>query len=120
MNDTDRNNLERDLFHADFIVAKTRDDVYAQHLYACLCNNEFFKGDMKEPWTCSWRYAGGIVADMKWLETGRQYDYLDFYCSAALSDNPDFVGEGTVTEEVRADLEKLGWTVKPYEPTLEP
>ena len=109
------NNLEHDLFHADFIVAKTRNDVYAQNLYASLCNNQFFKGDMKKPWTCSWRYAGGIVADMKWLETGKQYDYLDLYCSSALSDNPDFVGEGTITDEVRADLEKLGWVIKPYE-----
>ena len=109
------NNLEYDLLNCQWITDKTEDDVYAQNLYAALCNNWFYKGDMKKPWTCSWRYAGGIVADMKWLATGKAYDYLDFYCSSALSDNPKFVGEGTVTDEVREDLTKLGWRVKSYE-----
>ena len=109
-----QNNLEYDLLNTQWITDKTEDDVYAQNLYAALCNNQFYKGDMKEPWTCSWRYAGGIVADMKWLATGKAYDYLNFYCSSALSDNPKFVGEGTVTDEVREDLTKMGWRVEPY------
>ena len=109
------NNLEYDLLNTQWIVDKTEDDVYAQNLYAALCNNQFYKEDMKEPWTCSWRYAGGIIADVKWLATGKAYDYLNFYCSAALSDNPKFVGEGTVTDEIRDDLTRLGWRVESYE-----
>jgi len=109
------NNLEFDLLNTQWITDKVEDDVYAQHLYAALCNNQFYKGEMKEPWTCSWRYAGGIIADVRWLATGKAYDYLDFYCSSALSDNPKFVAEGTVTDEVREDLTKLGWRVESYE-----
>ena len=47
MNDTDRNNLERDLFHADFIVAKTRGDVYAQNLYAFYVIMNFSRAILK-------------------------------------------------------------------------
>ena len=108
-------NLEYDLINSQYITDKTEDDVYAQNLYAALCNNWFYKGDMKEPWTCSWRYAGGIVADMKWLATGKAYDYLDLYCSAALSDNPQFLHEGVVSDEIRNDLLKLGWRIEEYE-----
>ena len=113
--DISEDNLEYDLLNTQWITDKTEDDVYAQNLYAALCNNKFYKEDMKEPWICSWRYAGGLIADVKWLATGKAYDYLDFYCSSALSDNPKFVAEGTVTDEVREDLTKLGWRVESYE-----
>ena len=67
-------------------------------------------------WSCSWRYAGGIISDM--VEHG---NYMDWYCSgiAALEgdavNNPGFVPESQVTEEIRKDLGKLGWLVRPYE-----
>lgn len=98
-----KSDLEYILLNTDWILAKVRDsDVYAQCLYAALCNNEFqrqavwplLKG---ETWSCSWRYAGGIIADMQ--EKG---DYMDWYCSG---------GEGMVDEEIREDLFKLGWRV---------
>jgi hypothetical protein len=65
-----------------------------------------------EYWSCSWRHAGGIVADM--LQKG---DYIDWYCSGmgGLSMDPDedrpagYVPEATVTEEIRIDFQKLGW-----------
>ena len=109
------NNLEYDLLNTHWLTDKTEDDVYAQHLYAALCNQQFYKEGMKEPWTCSWRYAGGLVADMKWLATGKAYDYMDLYCSASLSDNPQFLHEGVVTDEIRNDLLKLGWRIEEYE-----
>jgi len=116
------NNMEWDLVTTDWILEKTRSsDSYAQNLYAALCNNKFQKLDImpilkNETWSCSWRYAGGIIADMQ-----QKGDYLDWYCSGIKGgDEPDvymmpftngYASEGSVTDEVRADLLRLGWTV---------
>ena len=123
-----QNNLEYDLRTTDWILEKTRNsDTYAQNLYAALCNNDFIKNDIwpilkGETWHCSWRYAGGIIADMR--EEG---DYIDWYCSGirpssldtdleskvenTAYDNRQYVSESTVTDEIREDLLKLGWKV---------
>jgi hypothetical protein len=107
-------NLELDLMKSDEIANKCiHSEVYAQNLYAALCNNRFFYGD--EEWTCSWRYAGGIVSDLR----DKGEDYMTFYCSGIGSHN-GYVSESVVTEEISLDLMKLGWTIKPYEPRLEP
>jgi hypothetical protein len=108
-----KNNLEYDLRSSVELCQKVKDNqMYAQNLYAALCNNEFQKLEVipilkEERWSCSWRYAGGIIADMN--EKG---DYIDWYCSG-ISDNYDNgrVSESTVTDEVRKDLLKLGWKV---------
>jgi hypothetical protein len=127
------NNMEYDLRSTKWICDKVKaSDVYAQNLYAAMCNNEFQKNDMMpilrdQVWGCSWRYAGGIIADMQ--ETG---DYIDWYCSGIrnTSDLTDtqyqelteqqqqyynktkqYVSESIVTEEIRSDLKKLGWLV---------
>jgi len=119
------NNLEYDLRSTKWICdkAKARES-YAQNIYAALCNQSWqrnevwplLKGDY---YSCSWRYAGGIVADM--VEQG---DYIDWYCSgikgaltdeqivSALEQGMDivkYVGEGHVTDEIREDFFKLGW-----------
>jgi hypothetical protein len=129
------NNMEYDLRSTDWILDKVRaSEVYAQNLYAAMCNNEFQKLDVMpilrdEKWSCSWRYAGGIVADMR--ESG---DYIDWYCSGIkgeMYDDSDeelteemkqrmaitqqFVSESYVTEEIRADLKHLGWIVVDYD-----
>lgn len=105
-------NLEYDLRSSPDILNKARNsDVYSQNLYAALCNNQFFYGDKE--WSCSWRYAGGIIADI--LQHG---DYIDWYCSGIGSNIDGYVGEGFVTEEIKLDLMRLGWTVKPYEDTI--
>lgn len=126
-------NMEYDLRSTQWICDKVKqDDVYAQHLYAAMCNNDFTKNDVipiltEKKWSCSWRYAGGIVADMQ--EKG---DYIDWYCtgirdSKELDDDQfqqltkeqqeyyiqgkQFVSESVVTDEIREDLLKLGWIV---------
>ena len=126
-------NMEYDLRSTQWIVDKVKaDDVYAQHLYASMCNNDFTKNDVwpiltEKKWCCSWRHAGGIIADMQ--EKG---DYIDWYCSgirdSKLLDDEEFnsltkeqqeyyiqgkkfVPESAVTDEIRADLLKLGWIV---------
>lgn len=118
-----KDNLEYDLRSTEWVVEKARgDDVYAQNIYAALCNNEFTKLAVipiltDRRWSCSWRHAGGIVADM--LGKG---DYIDWYCSGIRSDtgyDPDteishsngYVPESVVTDEIRQDLQKLGWFV---------
>ena len=107
------NNMEYDLLTTDWILEKARNsDAYAQNLYAAMCNNSFCKNDVwpiiaEQYWSCSWRRAGGIVADMR--EKG---DYIDWYCSGIGSgDLTKYVGEGCVTDDIREDLFELGWIV---------
>lgn len=114
------NNMEHDLRTTAWILHKVRtSEVYSQHLYAAMCNNDFQRIDVwpvlkGEKWSCSWRYAGGIIADMR--EEG---DYIDWYCSGIGSGlgNGDedgskgYVGEGAITDEIREDLRRLGWSV---------
>lgn len=124
-------NMEYDLRSTEWICDKAKESrVYAQHLYAAMCNREFQRNDMipilkDQKWSCTWRYAGGIVADMR-----EQGDYIDWYCTGIRSDQEIFhedfitlseeqqiyikethayVSESVVTDEIQADLKKLGW-----------
>jgi len=129
------NNLEYDLVTTDWILEKVRtSESYSQNLYAAMCNNGFIKREVipilkNQEWSCSWRYAGGIVADMR-----QEGDYIDWYCSG-IRDHHDiteeekqtwtdeqkarfeitkrYVGEGCITDEIRNDLQQLGWAVAP-------
>jgi hypothetical protein len=119
------NDLEYDLRTTEWILEKARKhNYYAQNIYAALCNMRWQRLDAfpilkDEYWSCSWRHAGGIVADM--LQKG---DYIDWYCSGMGGLNKEFeseetneqwqsrtgyVPEATVTEEIRVDFQKLGW-----------
>ena len=109
------NDMEWDLRTTDWILEKVRtSDTYAQNLYAAMCNNEFQKLDVfpilaDKTWSCSWRYAGGIIADMR-----QEGDYINWYCSGIRDvDSPDdgYVAESVVTDEIHMDLERLGWRV---------
>jgi hypothetical protein len=114
------NNLEYDLLTTDWILEKVRtSESYAQSLYAAFCNNSFQKLDvisiLKEDTVgYSWRYAGGIVADMR-----QQGDYIDFYCSGMgnkynLDDSTTMqTPEGCITEEIQQDLRTLEWVPAP-------
>lgn len=131
--DWKKDNMEYDLRSTQWIIDKTKaNDVYAQNLYAAMCNNDFTKNDVwpiltEKRWSCSWRHAGGIVADMQ--EKG---DYIDWYCSGIrdakdLDDDQfqqlttkqqeyyiqrkSYMHESVVTDEIRSDLLKLGWIV---------
>jgi len=107
------NNLEYDLRTTDWILEKVRvSDSYAQSLYAALCNNDFIRSEImpilkEQKWYCSWRSAGGIIADMR-----QEGDYIDWYCSGSW--NEDAVSEGIVTPEIKEDLKKMGWMVISY------
>lgn len=127
-----KDNLEYDLLTTDWILEKVRaSESYAQNLYAAICNNDFQRNDVwpiliEQRWSCSWRHAGGIVADMR-----QEGDYIDWYCSGIHNEVSDeefqamnkesqerylymknnFVSESNVTEEIEDDLLKLGWLV---------
>jgi hypothetical protein len=119
-----KNNLEYDLRSNEYMLSKVRtSDTYAQNLYAAMCNRDFQKLEVipvlkEETWSCSWRYAGGIIADMR-----MQGDYIDWYCSGIgdglgngdADGTKEYVGEGHVTDEIREDLQTLGWIVLPHE-----
>jgi hypothetical protein len=128
-----KNNLEWDLVTTDWILEKVRtNDAYAQNLYAAMCNNDFTKREMwpilkEEKWSCSWRYAGGIIADMQ-----QKGDYIDWYCSGMGGLNQEYdaketnehwkkrtgyVPESVVTDEIESDLNRLGWIVVKYDDT---
>ena len=111
------NNLEYDLRSTKWVCDKAKaSEAYAQNIYAALCNQDWQKNEVwpllkGETYSCSWRYAGGIVADMR-----EQGDYIDWYCSGIRGEQGidyepplTFVSEGTVTEEIREDFFQLGW-----------
>jgi hypothetical protein len=126
-----KNNMEYDLRSSKEMCDKVKQsDNYSQNLYAAMCNMEWRKRDLwpemkEENWSCSWRHAGGIVADMR-----EQGDYIDWYCSGIGGQNTGYgldstvpevdedgrtyVQEGHVTEEIELDLNKLGWRPIPY------
>ena len=117
-----KNNMEYDLRSTPWILDKVRaSESYAQNLYAAICNNDFQKNDVwpilkDQIWSRSWRSAGGIIADMR-----EQGDYIDWYCSGIGNEDTGYgldhrradgyVSESVVTDEIREDLFKLGWTV---------
>lgn len=105
-------NLENDLMNCDWIRKKCEtSESYSQNLYASLCNRIFIKDG--QDWSCSWRYAGGIVADLR--SDVYSEDYLNWYCSGILSQEDDYICEGDITGEITNDLFKLGWTYRSYE-----
>jgi len=129
-----KDNLEYDLRSTQWILDKARaSETYAQNLYAALCNMQFVKLDVMplltdQRWSCSWRHAGGIIADMR--ESG---DYIDWYCSGINNEVTDqaymdmtqeqkanyefirgYVPEGVITDEIRDDLERLGWVAREW------
>ena len=120
MKKTTDHNLEESIRACEWMLKKVVDrETYAQNLYAAMCNNVFQPNQVwprlrDEYWSCSWRSAGGIVADLR-----GQGDYLDWYCSGIMGVGEvdsfqGYVSESTITDEIRQDLFAIGWTVEPY------
>lgn len=122
--------LEADISSTSNIVKKVREsDRYAQNLYAALCNMRWQKTEVvpilkDDLWSCTWRYAGGIIAEIRscgesyinWYCSGMggigAYDYLE---DIASMESNGYVSEGNVTEEIKEDLKQLGWHPVPWE-----
>jgi len=90
--------MERDLYK---LRSKVQDINYANALYASMCNMKWLDHVTNEEWSCTWRYSGDIVAQLR----NNNEDYMDFYCNG---------NEGTVREDVLKDLHELGWSPKPW------
>jgi len=108
--------METNLIHTPWICNKVKStEIYAQNLYAALCNNQFVQKDGDEPWSCSWRYAGGLIAMMR-----GEGDYLDWYMSGGMLEytRAGFVNESKITDEIRNDLLKLGWKILPRQSSI--
>ncbi len=88
-------NLERDLGLSPRIRGLVRSELFATLLYGALCNTTWQHTATGTSWDCSWRSAGGIVANLRC-----EGDYMDWYC---------FGGEGLVDEQVLAEIKALGW-----------
>ena len=94
-----KNNLEYDLKTTDWILKKARaSETYAQHIYAALCNNNFIKhNELQVPkesaWSCNWQHASSIISSIR-----GETDCLDWYSA------------GYITDEIREDFKKLGWS----------
>ena len=114
--------LEDDIKNDPAIMVKVQDGIYAQNLYAAMCNMRWQPQEMwsvlkDEYWSCSWRSAGAIVADLRNCGEG----YMDWYCSGIVGDDLSvdhaaykYVPEGEVTDEILADLARIGWRPSPY------
>lgn len=99
-------NLERDLMESQIVRQRVQSDrEFATELYAALCNNQFVHRDMPDNpelyWSCSWRYAGEIIADIE--QAGG--DYMEYYCGG---------NEGTISPQVATMLQEMGWTGKSW------
>lgn len=98
------------------------DTRFLEELYAALCNNFWLRKDRsythpegdqhslvdeqgEYAYSCSWRYAGGVVDDLqRYGHVAGGAGYLCYYCAG---------GEGNVTPRVQETLGDLGW--KPQE-----
>lgn len=119
MDNIKRKDLADDLAASKYILDKCKNVVYAQNLYASMCNMQWLHSSYMfeilkdEMWHCSWRASGGIVADLR----DKGEDYMKWYCSGLQFSSgygyeygEGFVSEGTVTEEIKNDLSTLGWS----------
>jgi hypothetical protein len=74
--------MELDMMLTPWLIERVKTSQrYAQNLYAAMCNRSWQEHAVwpilqGETWSCSWRYAGGIVARLR-----GEGDYMDWYCS---------------------------------------
>lgn len=107
-------NLETDLRRSDLVVHKIRNyESYAQNVYAALCSNDFAPKDMwailnQFTWNCSWGYAAKMVSEIREVDAT---DIRRWYLAGAFHQKEGFVEESIVTDEIRDDLDILGWSV---------
>ena len=100
----DSPDLEKDMAKDATVISYLSDREIAKEFYAAMCNMRWkkidelpederiinkLKGIDPSVWSCSWRHAGGIIADIRTANYNLSEDYMDFYCSS----NEGFVSE---------------------------
>ena len=113
-------NLADEMAKDKIVISYLKDAEAARDFYRALCNVDWFpiiersedeeivarlKGEKEQSWSCSWRAAGGIIADIRNANYNLTEDYMDFYCSDH---------EGTVTDLVKECFERMGWIPDTY------
>lgn len=71
------------------------DEEFCKQVWSSLANVDWYNTKDHTTYSCSWRYAGGLIADI--LGEG---NYMDWYCCG-----PDAV----VSDEIARAMKKLGW-----------
>ena len=99
--------LDLDLITSEYIENKCKNPIYAQNLYAAMCNNWFEKAGLE--WTTSWRGAGSIIATIR----NCREDYIDWYCSGISALN-------TALSVLRAHLSSWQRLMKSPSPAISP
>jgi len=114
-------NLEVEMERDAIVVTYLKDRDVAVQFYSALCNMRWrkmsvlsederiidkLKGVNSDIWSCSWRYAGGIIADIRNKHYNTKEDYMNFYCSG---------NEGEVADIVKECFERMGWVPCPWE-----
>jgi hypothetical protein len=116
--------LKTDLWaQTDICKRIGRDEVFAQHVYAALCNQQFIRVEEWELTTgadsikvsYSWRKAAEIIALIRneFYNKTENPDvietYVHWYCSG-MGCLEGAVEEGVVTDEVRDIFRNMGWS----------
>ena len=117
--------LEYDLIRSDEAMSLILNDAFAAELYCALTNMLWLKtpdgsfdglsqeAANEESWHASFRYVGGMVADMRNpLLRERQEDlecYMSWYCSTWEDESGNIHGEGSVSPRVKELLNSMGW-----------
>ena len=93
------NKFEKDLTYIQTTLKKDED--FAIDVYRALCNMRWRMKWTPFKYSCSWRYAGGLIARIR--EKGE--NYIHFYCSGK---------EGIVKPNVKEIFYNLGWIPSPW------
>jgi hypothetical protein len=112
-------NLEDDMKKDAIVIAFLKDKEIATDFYRALCNMRWRFTGFSTPeehtiarlkneyaWSCSWRYSGGVIADIRNQHYNTKEDYIDYYCSGQ---------EGMVTDLVKECFKRIGWEPYPWE-----
>jgi len=89
------------------------DDYFAQNFYAAFCNNEYAVDDNDVVASYSWRTSAEIVAEIRSLVNIFHEDYMNWYCSGTMSNQPDYVREEVITDEINRCLNQIGLVPMP-------
>ncbi len=111
----DVRDLEAEMMADAVVINLIADKKIAADFYRALCNMDWLasknlpedekiierlRGNDRDIYSCSWRHAGGIIAEIRNMHYHKNENYMDFYCSG---------DEGTVTPLVRECFGRMGW-----------
>mgnify|MGYP000340760845 CR=1 FL=1 len=117
--DVEGRDLYKEMCHDRIVIEYLKDIAIAREFYQSLCNVDWYpknppltedeqiikklKGEHEPSWSCSWRTAGGFIADIRNKHYNTAEGYMDFYCSGE---------EGVVTDLVNNCFDRMGWYPK--------